>query len=337
MIQSRAGRPKRIYPVWVIVCLDFTIFAAALVVFALFHHVLPRGMTQQAIDITARPDTLTTGRVTDTDSDITTNTSDATDADPQIQGNTAPGDFSSVFPIEDTGANAIHSYQTDAARVAVKKLKVGEAVCYVADIWVRDIHSLRAGLAQGRVGQGVTDNVLDLAQELSAVVAVNGDYYGARAKGVVIRNGVLYRDNTFEDVCVLYEDGVMETYSNAEFNINTAIERKAWQAWSFGPALLDNGKAKTQFNSSVVPTNPRTAIGYYEPGHYCLVVVDGRQQGYSLGLHLKELSAFFETLGCQAAYNLDGGQSSMMTFGDVLVNQPYNNGRPSSDIIYVMP
>ncbi|MDR2657724.1 MAG: phosphodiester glycosidase family protein [Oscillospiraceae bacterium] len=52
---------------------------------------------------------------------------------------------------------------------------------------------------------------------------------------------------------------------------------------------------------------------------------------------MKELSAFFEILGCKAAYNLDGGQSSMMTFEGELVNQPYMGGRPSSDIVYVEP
>jgi exopolysaccharide biosynthesis protein len=91
----------------------------------------------------------------------------------------------------------------------------------------------------------------------------------------------------------------------------------------------------SQFNSKVNPENPRTAIGYYEPGHYCFVVVDGRQDGYSDGLTLAELSQLFHDLGCQTAYNLDGGQSSMMVFQDSLVNQPYKGGRNSSDIVYL--
>ncbi|MDR1262336.1 MAG: phosphodiester glycosidase family protein [Oscillospiraceae bacterium] len=324
MARTWSGIPKRMFPVWAIVCLDFTIFAAALVVFALFHHVLPRALSQPQQVIIGQNDITMPNRAAGSDGQ-------------QTSEPIASGDFSAAFPDYDTGGGAIYSNQADNARVAVKKVKVGEAVCFVADIWVRDIHSLRSGFANDQAGQGVTADVVDMSKKLNAIVAANGDYYGARAKGVVIRNGVLYRDSAFEDVCVLYEDGVMETYSKQEFDVASAVSRKAWQAWSFGPELLDDGKAMTVFNSSVVPTNPRTAIGYYEPGHYCLVVADGRQQGYSAGLHMKELSAFFEILGCKAAYNLDGGQSSMMTFEGELINQPYMGGRPSSDIVYVEP
>jgi exopolysaccharide biosynthesis protein len=44
--------------------------------------------------------------------------------------------------------------------------------------------------------------------------------------------------------------------------------------------------------------NPRSAIGYYEPGHYCFIVVDGRQNGYSDGMTLDELA---QTLRSSAA------------------------------------
>ncbi|GHU75124.1 exopolysaccharide biosynthesis protein [Clostridia bacterium] len=331
-VPERFERPKRIFPVGLIVLFDFLIFAAALVVFALFHHVLPRAFKQPIVN-TVITDAVTT--LPPSGSDLTNTIPDGTSDDAQTPSYPL-GDFTAAFPTIDTTAdNAIHSYQTDNVRISIKKMKVGDAVAFVADIWVRDIHSLRNGFAKERVGQGVTDKVLDMAEHFNATVAINGDYYGARAKSVVIRDGVLYRDSLFEDVCVLYEDGVMETYTAGEFDINAAVTRRAWQAWSFGPMLLQDGKAMTAFNSSVVPANPRTAIGYYEPGHYCFVVVDGRQSGYSNGMHLKVLSQFFADLGCKTAYNLDGGQSSMMAFQGELVNQPYNGGRPSSDIIYI--
>ena len=56
--------------------------------------------------------------------------------------------------------------------------------------------------------------------------------------------------------------------------------------------------------------NPRSAVGYYEPGHYCFVVIDGRQPGYSKGATLMQLAQLFESLGCKEAYNLDGGKSA---------------------------
>ena len=90
-----------------------------------------------------------------------------------------------------------------------------------------------------------------------------------------------------------------------------------------------------EFNSSVKNANPRCAIGYFEPGHYCFETVDGRQPGYSEGMTLQALSQLFYDLGCKVAYNLDGGQTAMMAYGNQLVNRPINGGRESSDIIYI--
>ena len=117
-----------------------------------------------------------------------------------------------------------------------------------------------------------------------------------------------------------------------------------WQTWMFGPALLDEqGKAFTDFSAShVEPKNPRAVIGYYEPGHYCLVQVDGRStpsaaepRAANKGMTLVELAQFMESLGCTAAYNLDGGQSAAMWFRDDVISSPYNNGRAVGDAIVI--
>lgn len=68
--------------------------------------------------------------------------------------------------------------------------------------------------------------------------------------------------------------------------------------------------------------HPRTALGYYSPGHYCFVVVDGRQSGYSSGILLKDLGTLMEQLGCTLAYNFDGGASSQMVVNNALLNRP---------------
>ena len=83
----------------------------------------------------------------------------------------------------------------------------------------------------------------------------------------------------------------------------------------------------------IISANPRTAIGYYEPGHYCLVVVDWR--GESAGITLPDLSRLFYDLGCTAAYNLDGGNSSVMVWQDAVINDPSGGGRESSDALLI--
>ena len=59
--------------------------------------------------------------------------------------------------------------------------------------------------------------------------------------------------------------------------------------------------------------HPRTAIGSDKKGKTLwLVVVDGRQRGYSEGMNMHELASVMKGLGCWTATNMDGGGSSVM-------------------------
>ena len=230
-----------------------------------------------------------------------------------------------------------NSYSSPDISITVSEVNEGNLTYYLADIYVRDITCFRTALANDTYGSGFRDSIEDLAALNSALLAVNGDYYGNTSEGVVIRNGIIYRANETDcDVCVLYYDGTMEVIPGSSFSVEDAIEDGAWQAWTFGPALLDaDGQAITAFSSTkrIISANPRTAIGYYEPGHYCLLVVDGR--GESAGITLSQLSQLFYDLGCSAAYNLDGGNSSIMVWGDEVINNPSGGGRESSDVLLI--
>ena len=227
------------------------------------------------------------------------------------------------------------SYKSKNVNVSMTKVEESGVTYYIQDIYVRNIENLKSAFADDTYGKAITDSVLDMAVENDAVSAINGDYYGVESSGVVIRNGVLYRDNANADVLVLYDDGTMKAFSADEFDADVEMENGAYQAWNFGPVLVEDGTAITGFSSRISAENPRTAIGYVEPGHYIFVTVDGRQAGYSSGMTLKELASVMQELGCQVAYNLDGGQTSTMTFGDEIANQPYKGGRLTSDIIYI--
>ena len=138
--------------------------------------------------------------------------------------------------------------------------------------------------------------------------------------------------------CVLYQDGTMATYGPSQFDPEAALEQGILQTWIFGPRLLDDsGKALTSFDTwdYIKKTHPRTALGYYEPGHYCFVTVDGRQPGYSRGMSLPELAQVFEGLGCAAAYNLDGGHTVFMTLENRYVNHSYKPSKTISDCICI--
>lgn len=230
-----------------------------------------------------------------------------------------------------------NSYTSPDISITVNEVNEENLTYYVADIYVRDITCFQTALAENTYGSGFRDSIEDMAVLNNALLAVNGDYYGNTTEGVVIRNGVIYRANPTDcDVCVLYYDGSMKVMPGSSFSVEEAVEDGAWQAWTFGPALLDaNGNPITAFASTsrITNANPRTAIGYYEPGHYCLVVVDGR--GESSGISLPRLSRLFDTLGCIAAYNLDGGNSSIMVWGNEVINNPSGGGRESSDALLI--
>ena len=230
-----------------------------------------------------------------------------------------------------------NSYSSPNISITVTEETLGQTTYYLADIYVRDITCFRTALANNTYGSGFRDSIEDMALLNNALLAVNGDYYGNTNEGVVIRNGVIYRANSTNcDVCVLYYDGTMRVMPGSSFSVEEAVEQGAWQAWTFGPALLNtDGSMLTSFASTnrIISANPRTAIGYYEPGHYCLVVVDGR--GESAGITLPDLSRLFYDLGCRAAYNLDGGNSSVMVWNNEVINNPSGGGRESSDALLI--
>ena len=225
-----------------------------------------------------------------------------------------------------------------------KHIKYGTKTAYtLADIYISDITCLQTAFAQDTYGVGYSESLTDMSARLSSVLAVNGDSYSNnrhKDNGTIIRNGVLYRDQlTDAETCVLFRDGTMKIYAPGTVNGTELMNQGAWQSWIFGPGLLDeNGKAKTDFLTwdYIKESLPRTAIGYYGPGHYCLLVVDGRQPDYSRGMFLEEEAALFEQLGCKAAYNLDGGHCAFMTKDKRIVSHPYRADHEIPDGIMIM-
>lgn len=243
----------------------------------------------------------------------------------------------------DKNSVEIQNYSDDKVNLTINKVTTGtgndKVTYYVADVKVSNIAYLRTGFASGEYGKNIRESVQDMATDYNAILAMSGDYYGNSDTSVVIRNGVLYRDDIIgTDICVLFTDGTMKTYSPEEFNADEVIAAGAWQAWNFGPSLLDdNGNVASAFNTTsyLNSENPRASIGYVEPGHYIFVTVDGRNEGYSRGVTLSELAGIMSSLGCKVAYNLDGGKSSAMVYDGEYVNQPADGGRTISDIIYI--
>lgn len=107
-----------------------------------------------------------------------------------------------------------------------------------------------------------------------------------------------------------------------------------------GPRLLAAGSRSSfaAFDNNYATTpQPRTAIGVSADGtRGWLVVVDGRQAGYSEGASLQALTNLFVELGASDAINLDGGGSSTLVMSGeggapVIVNRPIHTGVPGRE------
>ena len=231
------------------------------------------------------------------------------------------------------------SYKSANINVSVSKKQDNGATYYIADIYVADLKYFKTGFAKKVDKIAYRESTPTIAKEYNAVIAINGDLC-LDNDGLILRNGQYYKDQKAADQLVMYYDGSMQTFSADELDRDKIKTGGAnvYQVWTFGPMLLKDGQPMTDFTSPqkiAGSGNPRTAVGYYEPGHYCFLVVDGRQPGYSNGYSCKQMSQLFYNLGCTVAFNLDGGQSSEMAFEGSFVNQPYKGGRSTSDIIYI--
>ena len=227
-----------------------------------------------------------------------------------------------------------------------KKEERSSAMFYCADIYIRDIRCMERVYANGKFASS-SAKVTKMADDANAILATNGDYACELSQGVVIANGKVMRKNSNRkrDMCVIRTDGTMSVipYGTSmdykKMISDGLLDDSVWHMFLFGPNLLDENGDVFEYKvfsskTNVSTNNPRTAIGYFEPGHYCLVVTDGRTKA-SLGLRIEALAQFMKELGCKAAYNLDGGQSSQMCYLGNIINKPYNNGRKVNDILII--
>lgn len=240
-----------------------------------------------------------------------------------------------------------NSYSDANISVTVNGYTVENTQVYVAEVSLASPEYLKTALAQGLYGKNVTEATSDIAADNDAILAINGDYYGAREKGYVIKNGELYRETAAsgQEDLVIYADGSFGIISEDEVTAEELLADGAVNTLSFGPALVENGEVSVGTNDEVrkaMASNPRTAIGVRADGTYLFVVADGRTDE-SEGLSLYQLAQFMQEQGAVTAYNLDGGGSSTMVFNGNVINNPtggmagHGSGseRSVSDIVYI--
>ena len=202
------------------------------------------------------------------------------------------------------------------------------------DVQLNNIKQLQTYCKQG--------TIQELAKDVDAIFAINGDFWNYQHQyKVIVRNGQLLYDleynQSIRDYCVITYDGEMQIYLKDEYE--QLPKNNCWQLFSFGPALVKDGKAITDFSNiwdkDLLWSHPRSAIGYYEKNHFCFLIVNGRTPELkNNGAYLEQMSIFFKELGCQSAYSLDGGSlSHALYMGEELGIS--TNQKEIADIIYI--
>lgn len=300
----------------------------------------PKTPAQQQISLTAQPLATVTPMPSPTPTPTPTPTPSPT----------PKGLIGGRYPVFTSGEEEISEFVYRSANISITVRHCSDSEHYknyieyhVADIYIQDITLLRAGCAGDSFTSRVVDFVPNMSQKYGAVFAVNGDYYSENP-GLIVRNGIVYSrsaDNVLKrDVCVIYRDGTVRTFPRKTYSIDEILATDPWHVFNFGPGLLDEeGHAikGLYLGKNANGINPRTIFGYYEPGHYAFVTIDGRDLLGSRGLDMDTLARFAEDMGFKVAYNLDGGNSAVMVWQGKIFNSPSYGGRSISDILYIAP
>lgn len=167
-------------------------------------------------------------------------------------------------------------YEDDQISIKLTEYREEDTTIYVADVVLSSPEYLKTAFAKNSYGKNVTEKTSEIAAEKNAILAINGDYYGAQEKGYVLRNGNLYRNEAEEgqEDLVIYQDGKFGIISEEDITAEELLEQGAQEILSFGPALIQDGAISVTEEEEVgraMASNPRTAIGIIDDFIMCLL------------------------------------------------------------------
>ena len=188
----------------------------------------------------------------------------------------------------------------------------------------------RIKVATARDLQEKGDTVSTMALNNNAIAAINaGGFYDPEGTGTGrLPYGIIVRDGKYivggdinEQVPVV---GVTKSGGlvAGKYNVKEMKEMGLAEAVTFGPPLIVNGKKMITDGDGGWGVAPRTAIGQRKDGTILLLVIDGRQPGYSIGATLVDVQNILFEQGAYIAANLDGGSSSTLFYNGQVVNKP---------------
>lgn len=206
----------------------------------------------------------------------------------------------------------------------VMEIKVGKgstasvAVGYGDD----DIKTIQTGRNWAMTETTKQAQSMQTRRSTNVVGAINAGGYdmsNGRPTGAFIMSGTVINEPTSTTFWI-DKEGNAHITSAQECNAALAAGNVLEAVASFGD-IFEDGHARSDLDNSTRAS--RTAIGIKADGTVVMMMVDGRQAPYSVGMTMAEVGATMESLGCVQAVNLDGGGSS--TFATQREGESENN------------
>lgn len=240
-----------------------------------------------------------------------------------------------------------NSYRDDSIIVEMEKKRLYDSDVFIAYVRIATPSQIRTAVAGSKLKSSNTNLITRITANYNGIVAVNGDFYSNSEKkgGYMVRQKEVFREKVSNnyDLLVIDELGdfhiLMRGKENQQDGIATLQnDHEIVNCFFFGPALVVDGEvqgADTYDDYAFDPTqpNPRAAIGQIGPLTYAVVVVNGRTSE-TVGVTMEQLATIMGDIGCQQAYNLDGGNSATLVFHNEIYSAKENKERSVSDIIY---
>lgn len=252
------------------------------------------------------------------------------------------------LPIDETGGmpplasgySGDLAYEDPTIKVSIELGREENCDYWIADIQITDPAQLRTAAADGFSSTMAMDGQ-KLARRVNAVLAIDGDYFCYTGSGYILRQGQLYLNklNGDRDVLLVDELGNFHGRHLAEDGSITGSVRgrKIINAFYFGPLLVENGEVcpdVTGQDMAAREKRQRMCIAQVGELHYKAICCAAPARG-SAGMTLEQFAAFVARQDVLIAYNLDGGDSTMMIFQNRKINDVKNNStRDICDIIY---
>lgn len=237
----------------------------------------------------------------------------------------------------------IYYYYDETILVITWKELIDNTVYTVSEVKIAHPSQFRRFLANGEFGSDKQYITTDMAKSVNAVVASSGDFYKHRYYGVVVYEGQIKRAE-FEtvDTCFIDDEGNLLFSPKKQFKSEAEAQQFVDDnnirfSLAFGPILVENGVAcppSTYMLGEIDGYYSRMALCQRDELHYLLVNATAEKASQKRPM-IVEFADVLVGFGCDKAYALDGGQTTVIAMdGELITDVDFGFQRQISDIIY---